>query len=70
MPSDIYSQDFIDGRKGTIGNDQAFKTVPREHLAKVYNKHFVDDKVDPGNYKPEFTTIEVPNYRDIILSAN
>jgi len=53
-----------------LGNDQAFKTVPRSHLLKVQNKHNVDEKVDAGLYNPEFTVVELPISRDIVFSAN
>jgi len=39
VPSEVYSQDFVDGRRGTQGNDPSFKTVPRSHIRKVNLKH-------------------------------
>ncbi len=70
LPSDIYYQDFVDGKKGTRGNDQVFKTMPRAHLQRLDNMHSIDEKIDAGKYAPQFTAVELNIARDIVFSAN
>jgi len=31
LPSDQYSKEFVNGKKGTLGNTVAFKAIPRSH---------------------------------------
>jgi len=53
LPSDAYSKEFVNGKKGTIGNTVAFKAIPRSHALHLEDiKNTLAEKVDSGKYHP------------------
>ena len=62
--SEVYEPTFVQGKKGTKGNTATFKVLPREYEKESINKGF-EQLSDPGLYKPEFTAIENPIYREM-----
>jgi len=65
LPSDAYSKEFVNGKKGTIGNTVAFKAIPRSHALHLEDiKNTLAEKVDSGKYHPQHSSVENKIYRN------